>query len=453
MPIISTGYERAINYTALGILLSKTSTDYTVFGATSFLVTAGPGAREVSVAPGRASGKGIYDESTETITLPAPAGTRWDTIVLRRDWDADETTLVLLQGTATKAITKDATAIGGGILDDQPIALVRWASGQTAAQEIVDLRLWAKNGGAIAVDPMVRDYANDLGTRIRIGNSLWERTIVSGTPTWVDFAAATNLYIRRNNANVSVQDGLTKTLDAIEGAGSSPAANRVATWNVDGYMAMKDPTSPNHAANARYVDESFKVLVEPRKGVMRDGAGRIFCADPVLNDQAVTLGTLRGYKIGESQLVSDLKDKIQEAKDGKFAPGVYDRGLGTNTRAAYIREDGALGYRTSSRRFKTDIETFTPDAEALRQIRAVVYRRTDEGAGIEHGVIAEELHDLGHHWLVIYDEEGKPLSVAYELIGLAALALAQQQADELDELRRELSEIRSAVARLTKATP
>ena len=37
MPIISTGYERAINYTALGILLSKTSTDYTMFGATSFL--------------------------------------------------------------------------------------------------------------------------------------------------------------------------------------------------------------------------------------------------------------------------------------------------------------------------------------------------------------------------------------------------------------------------------
>ncbi len=442
MPIISTGYERAINYTALGILLSKTSTDYTMFGATSFLVTAGPGAREVSVAPGRASGKGIYDESTETVTLPAPAGTRWDTVVLRRDWDADVTTLVLLQGTATKAITKDPAAIGGGILDDQPIALVRWASGQTAAQEIVDLRLWAKNGGAIAVDPMVRDYANDLGTRIRIGNSLWERTIVSDTPTWVDFAAATNLFIRRNNANVSIQEGLTKALDAIEGAGSSPAANRVATWNTDGYMAMKDPQSPNHAANARYVDSSFEVLVKARKGVMRDAAGRIFIEDPVLDDQGATLGTvkkaIRDYRVGDNQLTPALRDKIQEAKDGKFAEGVYDRGMGTNTRAAYIRDDGALGYRTSSRRFKTDIETFTPDAATLRQIRAVMYRRIDEGDGIEHGVIAEELHDLGHHWLVIYDDDGAPLSVAYELIGLAALTLAQQQADRLDVLEKRL---------------
>ncbi len=442
MPIQSVGYERAIAYDDLGEIFSHAGAAYSVIGKDSFEVTPGPAPMQVKVRAGRATGQAILDTLPGDEILPAAPGTRWDTVAIRRDWAAKTSTLVILAGTAAEGIVRDPDAMTPGVLDDHPVALVRWAAGLTVPQQIIDLRIWASTGGAFGADPRVRDFANALGTRIRVGNSLWERTIVSGNPTWVDFAAATNLFIRRNNANVSIQDGLTKALDAIEGAGSSPAANRFAMWNPDGYMAMKDPQSPNHAANVRYVDSSFDVLMKPRKGVMRDAVGRIFIEDPVLDDQGATLGTvkkaIRDYRVGDNQLTPALRDKIQEAKDGKFAEGVYDRGMGTNTRAAYIRDDGALGYRTSSRRFKTDIETFTPDAEALRQIRAVVYRRIDEGDGIEHGVIAEELHDLGHHWLVIYDDDGQPLSVAYELIGLAALTLAQQQADRLDDLEERL---------------
>lgn len=403
MPIQSVGYERAIGYDELGEIWSHAGDAYCVIGADSFEVTPGPGPMQVTVVAGRAAGWAILDDLPEEEVLTATAGTRWDTVAIRRDWAAKTSTLVILAGTAAEAIVRDPDAMTPGVLDDQPIALVRWAAAQTVPQQIVDLRIWSGTGGAYAADPRVRDYANELGTRIRTGNSLWERVRIAGTPTWVDFAAATNIFISRNNALLSVQDALTTALNAVEGASSSPGPDRFVKWNDQGFIAIANPSSLNHAANKRYVDESIRDLV-----------------------------------VGESRLSADVRGKIQDAKDARFSSGVYDRGLGSNTRAAYIREDGILGFRTSSRRFKTDIETFTPDADALRQIRAVVYRRLDEGEGIEHGVIAEELHDLGHHWLVIYDDDGAPLSVAYELIGLAALTLAQQQADRLDELERRL---------------
>lgn len=106
---------------------------------------------------------------------------------------------------------------------------------------------------------------------------------------------------------------------------------------------------------------------------------------------------------------------------------------GGTYRATWQHETGFFGYAPSSRRFKTDIQSFTPDVEALEALRVVVFRYLasppyDQAQQpLTVGLIAEEVHELGLHWLVDYDDNGEPFGVKYELLGLAALMLVQSR--------------------------
>lgn len=94
-----------------------------------------------------------------------------------------------------------------------------------------------------------------------------------------------------------------------------------------------------------------------------------------------------------------------------------------------VNAAGQFGFQMSSRRFKKDIKSWTPDRQAILAMRLVEFRYKvayDDGTGdIDHGLIAEELHDLGLEWLVAYDGDGLPVTVRYERIGLALLPIVQ----------------------------
>ena len=187
MTITSTGYERAITYAQLGSMLAHAGTQYSVFDPEAFQVTPGPGAREVVVAAGTAYGQGILDISDAPVTLtgaPVTTGDRWDMVVLRRDWSAGETIPVLIQGGQTKALPPRSTDPGDE--DDQPIALVRFTAGQTAAQDFEDLRVWHGDGGCFAKSRLVRDYLTRVGTRLFIVDRTYVRALDSANNAkWV----------------------------------------------------------------------------------------------------------------------------------------------------------------------------------------------------------------------------------------------------------------------------
>lgn len=160
---------------------------YGVDDFASFRPTAGTGDRAVSLAPGGAFGLGVRDESDAPIVVTGAAvssGSRWDLIVLRRNWGTKVTSAVIVPGSATKALPTRNT--GFGALNDQPIALVRFAAGQTRVQEIIDLRCIPADAGVIAFDTLARSYLDRVGTQVRIGNFLWTRTVdAQGSPTWL----------------------------------------------------------------------------------------------------------------------------------------------------------------------------------------------------------------------------------------------------------------------------
>ncbi len=188
MTIISKGYEGTVNYADWAVLTSHLGAQYSVFGADAFAVSFGSGDREVLVAPGRAAGQGILDDSDTAVSLvgaSVASGNRWDLIALRRDWATSESVPVLIPGSSTKALPVDRET-DPGAQDDQPLALVRFAAGQTAPQEVVDLRCWHGDGGVVAKDLLVRDYLTRLGTRVWVQGITWVYGFNSlGTPTWV----------------------------------------------------------------------------------------------------------------------------------------------------------------------------------------------------------------------------------------------------------------------------
>lgn len=98
---------------------------------------------------------------------------------------------------------------------------------------------------------------------------------------------------------------------------------------------------------------------------------------------------------------------------------------------------GNVGISTSSVRFKKEIKTWSPDAQAVYAMRLVQFRYKVAvilDSPVEHGVIAEELLALGLDWLVFFDDDGQPLGVHYDKIALACVAAVQDLNERVTRL-------------------
>lgn len=172
---------------------------YGVRSALDWKVTAVAGQdRTVSINAGRGYGHGVTDKTVENETIQldtiAAGSTRWDLIVVRRDWTptGGESKFLKVNGGATKTIP-GGRVVGPGNIDDQPIALVQVTGGQTQPTAIVDLRTWSGDGGAIvANDDLVRSFLNTAGTRLNIAGVDWLRRVgANDTNEWVKVGDAT----------------------------------------------------------------------------------------------------------------------------------------------------------------------------------------------------------------------------------------------------------------------
>ncbi len=147
---------------------------------------------------------------------------------------------------------------------------------------------------------------------------------------------------------------------------------------------------------------------------------------------------------------------------GTFPVGVNSTGVygtlltyGGPYSSQYVHQDGTMGYVPSTRRLKQDIETWAFDPVVISYLRVVTFRYIDAvdplggEAAEELGLIAEEVHELGLHWLVdyklVYTDEGAqavppyqgeravlPFGVKLERIALVLVTWAQSIEARLD---------------------
>lgn len=158
---------------------------------------------------------------------------------------------------------------------------------------------------------------------------------------------------------------------------------------------------------------------------------------------------------GESNAV------VVPAHGGTGVRNVYDNPLSlTPRKPVYCLHDGTLGSDCSSVHSvanSMDADGFLP-LDALRQVKWRVYTFKDDlnleldDAQPVIGLLAEDLDDAGLGFFCEYDGDGVPTGVDYPKLSVAALRLAQQAMDEVDELRGEVARLSSVVGKMGVST-
>lgn len=158
---------------------------------------------------------------------------------------------------------------------------------------------------------------------------------------------------------------------------------------------------------------------------------------------------------GESNAV------VVPAHGGTGVRNAFDNPLSLSPRKqVYCLYDGTLGTDCSSVRSVVnvgDADEFIP-VDALRQVKWRVYWLKDDlnlrldDAQPAIGLAAEDLDDAGLGFFCEYDGEGNPTGVDYPKLSVAALRLAQQAMDEVDDLRAEAARLSSLVGKMGVST-
>lgn len=242
MALNSAGFDGSIVESDWAGLSNNGGSRYSVGSTGDFKVTPRSAATlTCDVAAGVAYGGGVKVTNTAALTVThatAPAtGTRWDAVVIRRNWSGTGGTasVVVITGTATRTIP--ARNNTPGVLDDQVLALVPINAGQSIPGTPVDCRWLASKvitcGDLLAIpepvegmEAVVLSGTNAPSTRWRYeldptGNPGWKRdttqiasqplTVLTGTavsvaPTgWTSNAMVQEAMVSSNTVNVYVE--------------------------------------------------------------------------------------------------------------------------------------------------------------------------------------------------------------------------------------------------------
>lgn len=171
MAFTSYGYDGSVTEGSWAKMQRFLGAMYGVDGPGDLKVTAKAGAdRTVTIAAGTCGGHGVVDTETAAQDLAIPSvatGTRWDLIVVRREWETNDTTIARVEGGSQETTLPTRTTDPGNV-DEQPLALVQVTAGSTAIGAIRDLRCWPGYGGYLAVHTLALQYLGRVGNRVRI---------------------------------------------------------------------------------------------------------------------------------------------------------------------------------------------------------------------------------------------------------------------------------------------
>lgn len=146
---------------------------------------------------------------------------------------------------------------------------------------------------------------------------------------------------------------------------------------------------------------------------------------------------------------------------GTGVRNVYDNPLSlAPRRSVYCLSDGTLGCDCSTAGSTVDAgdaDVFIP-VDSLRQVKWRVFwlkddlnQKLDDSQPVV-GFLAEDLDKAGLGFFCEYDGDGNPTGVDYPSLSVAALRLAQQAMDEVDELRAEVARLSSLVGKMGVST-
>lgn len=140
-------------------------------------------------------------------------------------------------------------------------------------------------------------------------------------------------------------------------------------------------------------------------------------------------GLIDGAFSSRDASIGDASNRATAALQGNLYGDSYNRNITGTRRAAWLQDNGQLGYASSSERYKKFIRDEDVSDETVLMLSLVSFQwkaavATDDRR--EMGLIAERLVEAGLGWACFYDADGRPEGINYETIGLALLPAVQR---------------------------
>jgi len=221
----------------------------------------------------------------------------------------------------------------------------------------------------------------------------------------------------------------------------------------DGFQALNANTSGEYGTASGY-----QALHSNTTGNQNTAFGAGALSSNITGGNNIALGfyaganIVEGYRnidIGNSGVASDagiIRIGTSTEQSAAYIAGIA--GSKVTGSAVYVTSTGQLGVLASSERYKTGIAPMGPSTDKLRQLRPVTFRlKSDPDSTIQYGLIAEEVAKV-YPELVVRDEKGKIQGVRYEELAPMLLNEAQQQRQEIGQLKRQLRQLQAALANL-----
>ncbi|WLW38574.1 tail protein [Streptomyces phage Verabelle] len=388
--------------------------------STALKVTSAGTNMTLSVAVGAAVVRGhFYNSDAVTSLTVAAADTtaRTDLVVLRLDPVANSIVLTVLKGPAGGTATPTQT-----LTDKYDLPLASISVGASAtnipAANVTDVRSWVGNrvrSWATSTRPATADA--------RVG-MLGYNTTTSAWEFW----------------NGSAWTGLVQAVDwsnLSNKPGTFPPDSHSHDWNS---ITSKPTTFPP----AAHTTDWSTIVNEPAT------------FPPSTHSHSWSSITSKPTTFPPSSHTHnylDAGDTIAWANGTKQAHERSVSGSGPYY-AVWVRGDGGFCKNTSSLRFKQNVRDHDVSADAVLNLRPVVYDRLpDEDGGDyardEFGLVAEE---VGEHLpeLVTHDEDGLIDTVRYDLLGVALLPVVQRQERKINDLEARLARLEAALSEVGK---
>jgi hypothetical protein len=143
--------------------------------------------------------------------------------------------------------------------------------------------------------------------------------------------------------------------------------------------------------------------------------------------------------IGNAGVISDdAVIRIGDVQTSAYIAGISGAGVSGDT--VFVNGDGQLGIAVSSRRFKEQITGMGDTSSKLFQLRPVnfFYKPEYDGGShrLQYGLIAEEVETI-YPEMVSYDNDGRIMTVKYQMLAPMLLNEVQKQNAELHSQQEE----------------
>ena len=272
----------------------------------------------------------------------------------------------------------------------------------------------------------------------------------------------------------AVSNGSASTLNVNTFGGTINAGSSTSMFTVNGYLRIESTTDVSLSSTAHGLQIGASSGINLRmdnneiQGVNNGAASGI-------NIQASGGSTVIGAGGGSVTLASGAGNVVIASGGGDTTVGAvgnalasfilgsksgtplvdffyrwgYSSNIGT-ARTLSIASSGLVGYTTSSRQFKQDIEDLSIDVSNVLSIVPKKFKyKTDveqfgSAAEMAYGFIAEDLHEVGLSPFVDYDESGNVFGIDYSRYVVALQAVARYQAAQIELLSARLDALEAS---------